>query len=118
MPVLADSELHHRLEGRTNMIDETAERDDLDPKGEADRGWPRAVCPMASIRRRFSRRPPSRFLMMLPGVLLLVVGVAILMQPKVLVWLAAGATVLLGAAMLWMAHFMYRLGARVKSASG
>jgi hypothetical protein len=45
-------------------------------------------------------------------------GVAILVQPQVLVWLVAGAAVLLGIAMLLMAHFMYRFGAKARGAGG
>jgi hypothetical protein len=55
---------------------------------------------------------------MLPGVVLILLGVAVLIQPQVLVWLVASTAVLLGVAMLLMAHFMYRLGAKLRGAGG
>jgi uncharacterized membrane protein HdeD (DUF308 family) len=73
---------------------------------------------MASMCSGFFEKGTSRFLLMLPGVLLILLGVAILVQPQVLVWLVAGAAVLLGIAMLLMAHFMYRFGAKARGAGG
>jgi uncharacterized membrane protein HdeD (DUF308 family) len=77
-----------------------------------------AGCPMASMCSGFLEKGTSRFLLMLPGVLLILLGVAILVQPQVLVWLVAGAAVLLGIAMLLMAHIMYRFGAKARGAGG
>jgi len=75
-------------------------------------------CPMASMCSGMFGKARSRFLLMLPGVVLILLGVAILLQPQVLIWLVAGAAVLVGIAMLLMAHFMFRLGARVRPLSG
>ena len=77
-----------------------------------------AGCPMASMCGGIFEKGTSRFLLRLPGVLLILLGVAILVQPQVLVWLVAGAAVLLGIAMLLMAHFMYRFGAKARGAAG
>ena len=71
---------------------------------------------MASMCRGILEKGTSRFLLMLPGAVLILLGVAILIQPQVLVWLAAGAAVLLGVAMLLMANFMYRFGAKARGA--
>ena len=79
---------------------------------------PEAMCPMASMCSRLSTRPASRFLLMLPGVLLVLIGVAIAIQPQVLVWLAAAAAVLLGVVMLAMAGLVYRLAAKPGTAQG
>ena len=77
-----------------------------------------AGCPMASMCSGFFEKGTSRFLLMLPGVVLILLGVAVLIQPQVLVWLVASTAVLLGVAMLLMAHFRYRLGAKLRGAGG
>jgi hypothetical protein len=73
---------------------------------------------MASMCGGIFEKGTSRLLLMLPGVVLILLGVAVLIQPQVLVWLVASTAVLLGVAMLLMAHFMYRLGAKLRGAGG
>ena len=73
---------------------------------------------MASMCGGIFEKGTSRFLLMLPGGVLILLGVAVLIQPQVLVWLVPGAAVLLGVAMLLMAHFMYRFGAKARGAGG
>ena len=75
-------------------------------------------CPMASMCGGVFERGTSRFFLMIPGVLLILFGVAIVVQPQVLVWLVAGTVVLLGVALLLMAHLMYRFGAKARQARG
>ena len=76
---------------------------------------PMAMCPMAKMCMGMTAKPPSGFLLMLPGALLVVLGVLILIEPKVLVWLMAGMSILLGIVMLMMANFIRRFGARLRS---
>ena len=77
-----------------------------------------AGCPMASMCGGLFEGGTSRFLLVLPGAVLILLGVAILVQPQVLVWLVAGMAVLLGVAMLLMAHLVYRFGAKARGAGG
>jgi hypothetical protein len=51
---------------------------------------------------------------MLPGVLLIVVGVLIVIEPRILVWLMATASVLLGIMLLMMASFIRRMSAQLR----
>lgn len=99
-----------------------------DPKSQESQGrasgqtarpvGPEAMCPMASMCSAVHEGTPSRFLLMLPGAVLILVGVAILFQPQVLVWLVAAAAVLLGAAMLMMANLVYRSGMKNTGSAG
>jgi uncharacterized membrane protein HdeD (DUF308 family) len=49
---------------------------------------------------------------MLPGVLLIVFGVLIVIEPAILVWLAGAACVFLGIMLLMMANFIRKMGAQ------
>jgi hypothetical protein len=73
---------------------------------------------MASMCGGIFEKGTPRFLLMLPGAVLILFGIAILIEPQVLVWLLAGTALLLGLAMLLMAHFMYRFGAKARGESG
>lgn len=70
------------------------------------------MCPMAKTCRGMMKAPRSGFLMMLPGVVFIILGVVILMQPQILVWLIAIACIVMGIAMLMMANFMRKFGVR------
>lgn len=68
-----------------------------------------AMCPMASMCSRMMEKRPSGILLMLPGALLILLGVLIFLEPKVVVWLAGTFAVLFGILLLMMARFMSRL---------
>jgi len=95
-----------------------AEKNDPQPNESKVCCGPELPCPMASMCGGIFEKGTSRFLLMLPGVLLVLLGVAILIQPQVLVWLVAATAVLMGIAMLLMAHFMFRFGAKARGAGG
>lgn len=88
-----------------------AEHSNVHPKG------PMAMCPMASMCRGMASKPWSGYMLMLPGILLVAVGILIFVEPKVLVWLIAGVTILFGIVMLSFALFMRRMGARFRNPS-
>jgi hypothetical protein len=71
------------------------------------------MCPMAKMCAGMMSKRPSGFLLMLPGVLLIVVGALIVIEPRILVWLMATASVLLGILLLVMAGFIRRMGAQL-----
>jgi uncharacterized membrane protein HdeD (DUF308 family) len=70
---------------------------------------------MATMCNGMLEKLPSCPWLMLPGALLVVVGVLILVQPGILVWLAGTITVLLGVMLLVMAKFMRQMGARLRN---
>lgn len=67
---------------------------------------------MATMCMGMMGKRPSGLLLMLPGILLIAVGAAIVIEPQVVVWLLAAGSVLLGAALLVMGGFIRRMGAR------
>jgi len=87
-------------------------RPDIEP-----RPVPMAMCPMATMCGRMMERPPSGFLLMLPGSLLIIAGVLIFVEPRILVWLAATVSVLFGIMMLVMANLIRRFGVRLRNMS-
>lgn len=72
------------------------------------------MCPMAKMCMGMTEKRPSGLLLMLPGVMLIVVGVLIVIEPKILVWLIATACVLLGIMLLMMAKFVRKVGAQLR----
>jgi len=54
------------------------------------------ACPMASMCKEFAGAPQARWGPSILGILFLVVGVLILVQPGFLVWLAGITTMVLG----------------------
>lgn len=79
---------------------------------------PMAMCPMASMCKGIAEKPPSRALLMVPGLVLLVVGVLILLEPKVLIWLMAAIAILLGVLFLLIGNFIHRMGLQLRNVHG
>jgi Flp pilus assembly protein TadB len=77
---------------------------------------PMAMCPMASMCRGLAEKPPSRLLLMIPGLALILVGLLILLEPKVLVWLMAAVAIMLGVLVLVIANFLHRISGRFQDA--
>ncbi len=72
-----------------------------------------ATCPMATMCTTILEKPLSGFLLMLPGAMLVVVGVLAFVEPRILVWLVGTASVLLGIMLLVMARFIRKLGVQL-----
>jgi len=77
---------------------------------------PMPMCPMAKSCKGMMEKPLSRVLMLTPGIAFIALGLLILVWPSVLPWLLAAAFILAGSAMLLMANFMHRVGARLRHA--
>lgn len=74
------------------------------------------MCPMSMMCKGMMEKPGSRFLLMIPGVVLVMVGVLIIIKPAVLVWLIACISIIFGIMMLVFASFMNRMGASFENA--
>ncbi len=83
---------------------------DIHPKN------PMSMCPMASMCKGMADKPPSLLLLMMPGLALIVVGIVILVEPKVLVWLVAVLAIVLGVALLMMAAWFRRMAEQFQGA--
>ncbi len=57
---------------------------------------------------------PQRWSPIVPGVAFIAVGALILIEPKVLVWLVAAASIVMGIVMLMLANFVRKVGVRVQ----
>lgn len=77
---------------------------------------PGAMCPMAAMFRGMMAKSRVAFILMIPGAALIVGGVLMLVEPRVLVWLMAGTSILLGIGFLLVARFVGRLGRHERSA--
>lgn len=73
---------------------------------------PMPMCPMAEMCKGMMGRPFSGFFMIIPGIVFIVLGVLIIIEPKILAWLVAAVCVLIGIMMLVMASFIRRIGGR------
>ncbi|HET9491110.1 MAG TPA: hypothetical protein VFR64_15320 [Methylomirabilota bacterium] len=62
-----------------------------------------AMCPMASMCREMAEKPGIGLLLLIPGLLLILGGVLIFLEPKFLVWLLAGTSILIGLVILFFA---------------
>jgi len=76
---------------------------------------PMATCPMAETCKGMMSKPGSRFWMIIPGVVFIILGVAIIVYPKILIWLVAIALIVMGVAMLMMVNFMRNIGKRFQN---
>ena len=73
---------------------------------------PMAMCPMAETCKGMMEKPRFGFMFIVPGIVFVILGVAVLIEPTILVWLVAIALIVMGIAMLMMAGFMRRIGKR------
>ena len=76
------------------------------------------MCPMASMCKGMAEKPPSFLFLLIPGLVLIFVGVLILLEPKVLIWLVAAAAILLGVLLLMIATWVRRMAEQFRSAHG
>ena len=59
-------------------------------------------------------KPRSGFALMVPGIVFIVLGLAVIIEPRILLWLVATALIVMGIAMLMLANFMRKFGHRFR----
>lgn len=67
---------------------------------------------MAKTCEGMMKKPPSGVAVVLPGLLFIVLGVLVVIEPRILVWLIAAALILLGVMMLMMGSFIRKIGSQ------
>lgn len=67
------------------------------------------MCPMASMCKGMAEKPRFGFLLVIPGLLVVLGGVLIFIEPRVLVWLVGSASILIGLVMLFFAVFIRKM---------
>ena len=71
---------------------------------------PMPTCPMAEMCKGMMEKPASRFTLVIPGLILIALGVTVLIEPRILAWLVAIALIVMGIAMLMLTRFVRRVG--------
>ena len=79
---------------------------------------PMPMCPMAETCKGMMEKPLSGFVLIVPGLVLIALGVVVVVEPRILVWLVAVALVVTGIAMLVLARLMRTFGERFGSIRG
>jgi len=97
------------------MVAEVTQQADLKTPAIIPRLTPMAMCPMAAMCKGMMEKPPPGFLTVLPGVVLIALGVLIFVEPRMLVWLMGTAFILFGIALLMMGNFLRRLGVHARN---
>jgi hypothetical protein len=92
----------HRTQGSDERESRTGTNDDT--------SGPMQMCPMASMCKGMKGKSGAGFLLMIPGLALVVGGVVIFIEPKVLFWLMGGTSILIGIVMLMLANFIRKMG--------
>jgi len=75
---------------------------------------PMTVCPMAETCKGMMEKPRLGFMFVVPGIVFVILGVAVLVEPQILAWLVALALIVMGVAMLMVASFMRKIGGGFK----
>ena len=65
------------------------------------------MCPMARTCKGMMEKPLSGFMIVIPGVFLIVLGLVVVIEPRVLTWLVAAILVVMGIATLMLARLMH-----------
>jgi hypothetical protein len=92
------------------MIEEPTQQAELRAPGVQ----PMAMCPMATMCKGMMEKPHSGLMAMFPGAVLIVLGLLILIEPWIFVWLVGIAFVLFGVGLLMMGNFLRRLGVHAR----
>ena len=75
---------------------------------------PMPMCPMATTCKGMMEKPFFGLLLIIPGIVFIAVGVLILIEPVILVWLVAAASIVMGIMMLMLAGFIRKIGRRFR----
>jgi hypothetical protein len=65
------------------------------------------TCPMAQTCRGMIEKPFSGFMIVIPGLFLIVLAVIVLIEPRILVWLVAAVLAMMGTATLLFSKFIH-----------
>jgi len=75
---------------------------------------PMQMCPMAETCKGMMEKPGSSSWMLVPGLISILLGVAIIVFPQILAWLVAIALIVMGIAMLMMVNFLRGIGRKLQ----
>lgn len=76
---------------------------------------PMPMCPMAETCEGVMKKPLSRTMTIVPGTVFILLGILIVIEPRILAWIIAAGFILLGVVMLMAANFVRMIGARLQN---
>jgi Na+-transporting NADH:ubiquinone oxidoreductase subunit NqrD len=76
---------------------------------------PMKSCPMSAFLGKISGMRGFGFLALIPGLLFVFVGVAIILEPQILIWLMAAAAIFAGLMLVAAATFFRKVTAGLQS---
>ena len=76
---------------------------------------PMPMCPMAGACKNMIEKPHASLMMSVPGIVLIMLGIAVIIEPRILVWLVAFALIMMGIAALAMNRFMGNVARGMRS---
>ena len=79
---------------------------------------PMESCPMSAMFKKTTGKRGFGLLAMIPGLVLVLGGVVIIFEPQILVWLMAGASIVVGIALVAAAYFFRKLAAGLQTSTG
>jgi hypothetical protein len=79
---------------------------------------PMESCPMSAMFKKTAGNRGFGLLAMIPGLLFVLGGLAIIIEPQILVWLMAAASILVGIGLLAGASFLRKLAAGFQGSTG
>ena len=69
-------------------------------------------CPMAAMCKGMTDKPKSGLMLLIPALIFVIFGVAILIAPQILAWLVGIALIAIGVAILVFGRFMQKFAER------
>jgi hypothetical protein len=76
---------------------------------------PMPMCPMAETCKGMMEKPFSSVMLIVAGLAFIALGVLVIYEPRILVWIIAAAFVLLGFMMVMMASFVRKIGTKFRA---
>ncbi len=73
---------------------------------------PMPMCPMAETCKGMMNKPFSGLALIIPGVVFMILGVSVLIEPRILLWLVAVVLIVMGVAMVMLSRFVRKVGER------
>ena len=97
---------------------EKEEKPESCPTSSATQSESSISCPMAAAFQQSLGTYKFCYLLLIPALLLILVGVLIIFEPTILVWFVAATCVVLGLAMIAMAICLKRCSTRIQACAG
>lgn len=73
------------------------------------------MCPMAETCKGMMEKPFSSVTLIIPGFVFILLGIVIVLEPRILVWLIAAVFILFGLMLFVMASFVRKISRRFRN---